>query len=280
MLVVSRRANTRWRRSPGAGGRRGGGGTRPREIGAWLHIGEDGTITVFTGKVEVGQNIRTSLTQAVAEELRAPMSSIRLVMADTALAPYDAGTFGSRTTPDMAPQLRRVAAAAREALLDLAAEQQKVERGVIVIAGAKIKNSKTGESFAFGQLTKGQKLMKAVADNVALTPATKWKVAGTPVPKGRWRDFVTGKHQYTSDIKLPGMLHGKSASAHRPYRATLASFDAKDGGSDAGRDGRARWRLRRRRRARPAAGGARGESGPRGVEQAARRLPTRSCSIN
>src|SRR6185369_9038562 len=96
----------------GGGRRRGGGGNRPQDIGAWLHIGEDGTVTVYTGKVEVGQNIRTSLSQVVAEELRTPLSSVELVMGDTQLCPYDAGTFGSRTTPDMARQLRRVAAAA------------------------------------------------------------------------------------------------------------------------------------------------------------------------
>src|SRR6266404_9248256 len=98
----------------------GRGRQRPAEISAWLHIGEDGTVTVFTGKTEIGQNIRTSLTQAVAEELRAPIGSIRLTMADTELTPFDSGTFGSRTTPDMAVQLRQVAATARELLIDLA----------------------------------------------------------------------------------------------------------------------------------------------------------------
>ncbi len=84
----------------------------------------------YTGKVEIGQNIRTSLTQVVAEELHVPVKTIRVVMADTALVPFDAGTFGSRTTPAMASQLRRAAAAAREMLLDLAAEQGKIERTV------------------------------------------------------------------------------------------------------------------------------------------------------
>src|SRR5262249_10234319 len=89
------------------GGRRRGGAPRPVEVGAWLRIAEDGTVTAYTGKAEVGQNIRTSLTQAVAEELRAPVSAIKVVMGDTDLTPYDAGTFGSRTTPDMFPQLRK-----------------------------------------------------------------------------------------------------------------------------------------------------------------------------
>ena len=74
-------------------------------IGDWLHIEADGTVVVFTGKVEVGQHIRTSLAQAVAEELRLPLDKLRLVMADTDRTPYDMGTVGSRTTPIMARRL-------------------------------------------------------------------------------------------------------------------------------------------------------------------------------
>jgi len=71
----------------------------PRDIASWLHIGADGKITVFTGKVEMGQNIRTSLAQQVAEELRTQVNSITMVMGDTDLTPFDLGTFGSRSTP-------------------------------------------------------------------------------------------------------------------------------------------------------------------------------------
>ena len=105
--------------SPAAAAEVEAGRQAPRDIAAWLHIGEDGKISVYTGKAEVGQNIRTSLTQVVAEELHAAPQSIRLVMADTQLTPFDAGTFGSRTTPDMSHRLRRTAAAAREMLIDL-----------------------------------------------------------------------------------------------------------------------------------------------------------------
>jgi len=208
------------------GGRGGGRGSRPSDISAWLHIGEDGTVTVFTGKAEVGQNIRTSLTQAVAEELRAPVSSIRMVMADTELTPYDAGTFGSRTTPDMFLQLRKMAAAAREALIDLAATSWTAERTDLSVADGKVtRNGK--ESITFGQLTKGQKVLKSIKDQPSLTPPEQWKVAGTSVPKVDARDFVTGKHKYSSDIQRPGMVHGKIL---RPaaFEATLVSIDAKE----------------------------------------------------
>ncbi len=214
--------------------RRGGGrgGQRPAEISAWLHIGEDGTVTVFTGKTEVGQNIRTSLTQAVAEELHAPIDSIRLVMADTQLTPFDQGTFGSRSTPDMGAQLHRVAAAAREALLDLAADFFKADRASLAIVDGKISKPGTSESVNFGQLTKGQQLVKSVNGESPTTPPAQWKVAGTPIPKVNGRDFVTGGHKYASDMILPGMLQG---IVLRPpaFGATPISVDSQSGGSDA-----------------------------------------------
>jgi isoquinoline 1-oxidoreductase len=206
--------------------RRPRGGNLPREIGAWLHIGEDSWITVYTGKVELGQNIRTSLTQVVAEELRVAPERIRLVMADTALTPVDQGTAGSRTTPVMANQLRRVAAAAREVLLDLAAEQEKVDRGSLIVAGGKVVEKKTEKSFAFGRLTKGKKLVKLVPQDVATTPPKEWKIAGTSVPKVDGRAIVTGSHRYASDVKRPGMLFGRVL---RPpsFKAKLVSVQTR-----------------------------------------------------
>jgi isoquinoline 1-oxidoreductase len=208
------------------GRRRGGGGNTPREVGAWLHIGEEGQVTVYTGKTEVGQNIRTSLAQVVAEELPVPLASIRLVMADTELTPYDAGTFGSRTTPGMAPQLRRAAAAAREALLDLAAEEMKVDRASLTAADGAVLHKGTGEKRPFGQLTKGQKIATAVSEDSPIRPAGEWTVAGRSAAKVNGREFVTGRHKYASDVKLPGMLYGRVL---RPpaFGATLVAADTR-----------------------------------------------------
>ncbi len=211
---------------PGGGRRRGGGGqAAPRDIAAWLHIGEDGRVTVYTGKAEVGQNIRTSLTQAVAEELHVAPSSIRLVMADTQLTPFDMGTFGSRTTPDMSHRLRRAAAAAREMLIDIAAESSKSDRALLAASNGAVVNTQTKQSHEFGALAKGRKLSKDVADDSPTSSPEKWTVAGHSAPKVDGRAFVTGKHQYASDMRLPGMLHGKVL---RPpsFGATLKSIDA------------------------------------------------------
>jgi len=203
-------------------GRRSGGDARPQEISAWLHIGEDGTVTVYTGKTEVGQNIRTSLAQAVAEELRAPMAGVRLLMADTDLTPYDMGTFGSRTTPTMAPQLRKAAAAAREALIDLAAAKWGTDRNAVQVKEGRVQCD--GHSAGFGEVTRGQKLVQSISAQAAVTQAAEWKILGHSAAKVDAREMVTGKHRYSSDVERPGMLHGKVL---RPtaFGATLASFD-------------------------------------------------------
>jgi isoquinoline 1-oxidoreductase len=205
---------------------RGRGGNVPSDISAWLHIAEDGTITVYSGKAEVGQNVRTSCAQAVAEELRAPISSIKVLLADTDLVPYDAGTFGSQSTPQMHSRLHRVGAAAREALIDLAADHFKADRGTLAISDGKITKKGGSESVSFGELTKGQKLVRQVDNDAPITPAADWKICGTSVAKLNGRDFVTGKQKYSSDVTLSGMQFGKVV---RPgaYESTLQSIDTK-----------------------------------------------------
>jgi isoquinoline 1-oxidoreductase len=226
LCLLDREAEDAEAQPPGSGRRRGGfgGPAAPRDLGAWLHIGEDGKISVYTGKAEVGQNIRTSLSQVVAEELHVPVESIHMVMADTQLTPYDMGTFGSRTTPGMSPQLRRAAAAARELLIDLAADNWKADRAELTVIDGAVVRGKTRETLPFGKLTQGKKLTKTVSDEAPTTPAADWKVAGQPVAKVDGRAFVTGKHQYASDVRLPGMWHGKVL---RPpsYGAKLTGLD-------------------------------------------------------
>src|SRR5215468_8929612 len=107
------------------GGRRGGGfgGSGAKSIGARIHLGKDGSITVLVGKVEAGQGARAELTQAAAEELRVPASTVQLVMADTGSVPDDGITAGSGSTPRTMPAIRQAAAAARQLLIDFAAKQ-------------------------------------------------------------------------------------------------------------------------------------------------------------
>jgi nicotinate dehydrogenase subunit B len=194
------------------------------QIGPWVHIAGDGAIAVYVGKAEVGQNIRTSLAQIVAEELWVPADAVQVIMADTARVPYDVGTFGSRTTPITGPQVWRVGATARAVLLELAAATWGVDRGALTIADGAVRHVATARAATFGELARDRQILRIAADDPVLTPAEAWTVAGQSTPKHDGRSFVTGQHRFASDVALRDMVHGKVL---RPpaFQATLVSLD-------------------------------------------------------
>lgn len=213
--------------SPTQAQRRGRQARREEPLSERLHVGEDGKITVFTSKVEVGQGSRTQITQAAAEELHVPVEQIQLVMADTALCPDDGGTAGSRTTPSTVPRVRNACAAAREIFVDLAAARLAVdrdsieyERGEFSVAGQRQLTLK--ELAADTQLP--DQLAQPPGSDLAVRRVADWKVLGTAISKVDGKEIVTGRHQFPSDIQLPKMLYGKIL---RPpaYGARLLAVD-------------------------------------------------------
>ena len=202
-------------------GRSGQPNRASADLNAWLHIDERGRISAFTGKTEIGQNIRTSLAQAIADEMSVPLASVTMVMADTDLTPYDAGTFGSQTTPRMAPQLARAAATAREMLISEAATRWSVERAALRVEDGRVQDP-SGKSLGYADLA--GRLTGTVA-TTQLSDVKAWVQRGKPAKKVDGRSFVTGRHQYTPDLGRPGMVHGRII---RPegYAGALVSLDA------------------------------------------------------
>jgi isoquinoline 1-oxidoreductase len=211
---------------PAAGqesGRRSQEREATRELSSWIHVDGTGHVTAFTGKVELGQNIRTSLAQAVSDELRVPMSAVSMHMCDTDLVPFDMGTFGSRTTPYLAPELAQAAASARELLIDEAARKWGVDRATLSVADGHITGA-GGRSIGYGELTKGQALTGVINASAPVQNRGAWKARGVATKKVNGRDIVTGRQTYTSDVTRPGLLYGRIV---RPdsIGATLKSLD-------------------------------------------------------
>ncbi len=208
------------------GRRRGPAGASA--IGARVHLGTDGRITVLTGKVECGQGARAEISQAAAEELCVPVESIQLVMADTGLVPDDGITAGSRTTPSTIPSVRRGAAAARDLLTRFAAGQWRVEPNTIEVRKGNAIHPASHRTLSYADLAASPEAAKefdqSVPSDVALTPVKEWKVLGVPTHRPNGRDIVTGTHLYPSDMTRPGMLYGKIL---RPpsFGAKLVSID-------------------------------------------------------
>jgi len=201
------------------------GPSYPTDFNAYLKIGEDGRVTVYSGKIEMGQGVITSLAQEAADELGVALESIDMVMGDTDLCPYDSGTYGSMSTRFFGPALRSAAAEAKTVLLELASERLRmpkeklgVENGVVFVTADK----KT--RVTFGQLTKGQKITRKLEGKVVTKSVSEFTVMGKPTKRVDAMAKVTGKAQYAGDIRVPGMLYARIL---RPpaHGATLKNVD-------------------------------------------------------
>ena len=192
--------------------------------GAWLHVGEHGRVTAFTGKVDVGQDNRTALSLLIAEELCVPLDAVDLVMGDTDLCPYDVGTFGSRSTPDAGEVLRHAAAAGREQLLRLAADGWEANRADLVAEDGAVRTLDGARRSDYGQLLNGREVIEVASLDAPVTSPASWRTAGRGTPRASAIASVKGATTYTSDISLPGMLHGRVL--HAPSAAArLVSAD-------------------------------------------------------
>ncbi|MHB8093362.1 MAG: xanthine dehydrogenase family protein molybdopterin-binding subunit [Candidatus Aminicenantales bacterium] len=197
----------------------------PEDFNVYLRIGEDGRVTGFSGKVELGQGAITSLPQMLADELDVPIDAVDMVLGDTDLCPYDMGTFGSQTTRYFGPALRAAAAEARGVLLELAAEKLKtpVDR-LAVREGVVFEKGKPSNAVRYAELAAGKKIERRLIAKPSPKPVADWAVMGRPFLHRDAKDKVTGKALYSGDIRLPGLLHAKIL---RPpaHGAALKSLD-------------------------------------------------------
>ncbi|UCF98407.1 MAG: xanthine dehydrogenase family protein molybdopterin-binding subunit, partial [Spirochaetaceae bacterium] len=182
----------------------------PGDFNAYLRIGEDGRVTCFTGKIEMGQGIITSLAQMLADELDVALESVDMVMGDTDLCLWDMGTFGSMSTRFFGPPLRAAGAEARRVLLELASERLKVPAGRLRVEGGMIVDkTNTKNRVSYGQLARGRMIERRLDENVAVKSPSEFEIIGKAVTRVDALEKVTGKAEYAGDILLPDMLYAK-----------------------------------------------------------------------
>ena len=199
--------------------------TLTKDYNAFLRIAEDGTVSCYTGKIEMGQGVITSLAQMMADELNIPYEKVKMVMGDTEICPYDAGTWGSLTTRQFGPFMRAAAAEAKGVLLDLASEKMSVpESRLEVIDGVVVDTNDKNNKVSYGDLAKGQKLEKYLDVKPSVEDYKKFTIVGLPYKHSDAKLKVTGEALYTGDLKLPGMVYARIL---RPpsHGARLTSVD-------------------------------------------------------
>ncbi len=190
-------------------------------LDAWLRIGADGSITVFTGKAELGQGIKTALLQIAAEQLAVEPARIALVTADTARTPNEGYTAGSHSMQDSGTAILHACAQAREILIAEAARRFGLSSNDLSLQKGEIR-TRDGRHVGYGELVSGQQLHVNAAPQSRLATRRSWM--GKPVQRVDIPGKVTGAPSYVQDLRLPGMVHARVV---RPpsYGARLASFD-------------------------------------------------------
>ena len=206
--------------------RRRFGRALPDDFNAFLRVGGDGRVTCFTGKIEMGQGVVTSLAQMLADELEVSLDSVDMVMGDTDLCPWDMGTFGSMSTRFFGPPLRAAAAEAREVLLELAAEKLEIPQDQLTVRnGVVSNNADPDQKISYAEIAKGQTIARRLDRKAVLESVKNFTIVGRPVNRTDAVAKVTGDAKFSGDIRREGMLY---ACLLRPpaHGATLGEVDA------------------------------------------------------
>jgi nicotinate dehydrogenase subunit B len=184
--------------------------TLTKDYNAFLRIADDGTVSCFTGKIEMGQGVITSLAQMMADELNVTLEKVKMVMGDTALCPYDMGTWGSLTTRSFGPNMRAAAAEARAVLTEMASAKLGVPVSQLEVKDGIVTDTKNpARSVTYGALAKGKRLEKYLDVKPPVEDYTKFTYVGKPYKHSDAYEKVTGRAKYTGDIKLPGMMFAR-----------------------------------------------------------------------
>ncbi len=194
-----------------------------RKLDGWLRINPDGTATVFTGKVELGQGILTALAQIAAEELDLPLTRIKMISGDTGQTPNEGQTAGSQSVENSGTALRMAGAEVRTILLDLAAKRLGVAADQLTISDGVIAAS-DGRKVGYGELAAGVDLNREATAKAQPKPPASHKIVGKSIARFDIPAKVTGGAAFVQDMRLPGMVHGRVVRPPR-YGAKLDSVD-------------------------------------------------------
>ena len=179
------------------------------QLESWLVVSADGSITVFSGKVELGTGVSTALRQIVAEELDAPFERITWVQGDSDRTVDQGSTVGSQTIKRGGAQLRQAAAEARAALLEMGSAKLGAPVESLAIANGVISVRGGTNTVSFGELVGGKRFERTVSGKAVTKRPNDYKVVGKPVPRVELPAKMTGRHMYVHDVRVEGMLHGR-----------------------------------------------------------------------
>jgi nicotinate dehydrogenase subunit B len=181
----------------------------PKNVDSFLSVNSDGTVTVFCGKVDLGQGLRIAICQIAGEELGIGVDKIQYVEGDTALTPDQGRTSGSSGIQGGGVQIRQAAATAREALIGLAAERLNMNSDDLVANGGRVSPKGGGTGVRFAELIGGRNFNLKLNLRAPLKDPATYTLVGKPLRRPDVPAKCTGSLTYVQDFNLPGMLHAR-----------------------------------------------------------------------
>lgn len=197
---------------------------RANKVNAWLQVLEDGRVRILSGKVELGQGIRTALRQVAAEELDMELEQVIVHLAETDFTPDEGYTAGSNSVPSSVMSVRYAAATARQQLIELGSRQLGEPTIDLIFWKGELKSKSSGKALRLNELLANQQIETEVKVPVSVKAKDQHRLVGKPVPRSDIKQMVKGESLYIQDLKFPGMLH---ARVLRPpnYGSTLELID-------------------------------------------------------
>ena len=181
----------------------------PNELDSFLSVDGDGTVTLFCGKVDLGQGLRIAMRQIAGEELGIGVDMIKYVEGDTALTPDQGRTSGSNGIQRGGVQIRRAAATAREALVTLAAQRLNVTADNLVAEQGRVRPKNGGAGIGFAELVGGRSFNLKLDPKAPLKDPVTYTLVGKPLPRPDVLAKCTGSFTYVHDFSLSGMAHAR-----------------------------------------------------------------------
>src|SRR5690348_12013430 len=172
------------------------------QVDSFLGFHADGSVTIYTSKVDIGTGLRIAMSQMAAEELGVPVESVSVVEGDTALVPDHGGTGGSTGIPRGGVDVRQAAATARQAILNLAATQLKRPARELTIVRGMVRPTAGGSGASIGKLIGGKRLNLAVDAKAPLKDPTTYTIVGKPLLRPDVPAKCTGRREYVQDHAL------------------------------------------------------------------------------
>ena len=181
----------------------------PKEVDAFLAVNGDGTVTLYTGKVDLGQGLRIAMRQIAGEELGIGGDMIKYVEGDTALTPDQGRTSGSNGIQRGGMQIRQAAATARAALIELAAQRLNVKGDDLVASNGEVRPKSGGTGVRFADLIGGRNFNLKLDPKAPLKDPATYTLVGKPLARPDVPAKCTGSFTYMQDFSLPGMVHAR-----------------------------------------------------------------------